>query len=86
MGDVFIWAAVDETTDYVGRFIVNILPGKLNTEVPSNPQLICSKVRDHTNHSNAARFVNDGFKMLWHIGVHEEKALIMYSDAEAYML
>jgi hypothetical protein len=64
MAYVFIWVAVDETTDYVGRFIVNILPGKLDTEVQSNPQSICSKVLGHANHSTVARFVNDGFKVL----------------------
>jgi hypothetical protein len=57
--DAFIWAAVDETTDSVNRFIVNPVAGKLATEVPSNPHLIRSEDLHHTSHSTVARFVND---------------------------
>jgi hypothetical protein len=63
IGDVFIWVAVDETTDYVGRSIANFVAGKLDAEVPCNPHLICSKVLLHTNRSTVARFVNDGLKL-----------------------
>jgi hypothetical protein len=79
---------VDETTDSVGRFIASLAGGNLHVdiEVPSNPHLICSKVLHHTNHSTVARFVNDGLKMLWPTGVHEEKVQILYSDAAAYVL
>jgi hypothetical protein len=76
---------VDEKIDPVGRFIANFLAVKLDIEVPSNPHLIFFKVLHHTNHSTAARFVNDVLKMLWYIRVHE-KVLILYSDAAAYML
>jgi hypothetical protein len=68
---------VDETTDPMA--------GKLDTEVPSNPHLICSKVLHHTNHSTVARFVYDGLKVLWPIGV-KEKLLILYADAATHML
>jgi hypothetical protein len=78
--------AVDETTHSVGRFIANLVAGKLYNEVPSNPHLISSKVLHHTNYSTAARFVNDGLTALWPIGVHKEKVLILYSNAAAYML
>jgi hypothetical protein len=63
IGDAFIWVAVDKT-DSMGCFITNLVAGKLDIEVPSNPHLICSKVLHHTNHSAIARFVNDGLKML----------------------
>jgi hypothetical protein len=86
IGDAFIWVVVDETTDCVCRFIANLVAGKLDTEVPSNPHLVCSKVLHHSNHSTVARFVNDGPKLLWPARVHEEKVLILYSDAAAYML
>jgi hypothetical protein len=36
--------AVEETTDSVGRFFVNLLARKLDIEVSSNPHLICSEV------------------------------------------
>jgi hypothetical protein len=75
IGDAFIWVAVDETMDSVGRFIANIVAGKLDTEVPSNPHLICSQVLYHKNHHTVARFMNDKIKVLWPTGVHEEKVL-----------
>jgi hypothetical protein len=84
IGDAFIWVAMDETTDSVGRFSPNLVARKLDTEVPSNPHLICFKVMHHTNHSTAARFVNDGLKLLWPTGVHE-KVLILYSDDAAHI-
>jgi hypothetical protein len=40
----------------------------------------------HTNHSTVARFVNDGLKVLWPQSVQEEKVLVLYLDATAYML
>jgi hypothetical protein len=73
-----------ETTDPVGRFIANLVAGKLDIEVPSNPHLIHSTVLHHTNHFTVARLVNDRLKVLWPT-VHE-KVLILYSDAAAYML
>jgi hypothetical protein len=42
IGGAFIWVAVDETTDFVGCFIANLVGGKLYIEVSSNPYLICS--------------------------------------------
>jgi hypothetical protein len=80
-----MWVAVDETTDSVGHFIANLVAGKLDIEVPSNPYLICSKVLHHTNHSTVARFVNDGLEFLWPTGVHE-KLLILCPDVAASML
>jgi hypothetical protein len=56
-GDAFIWVAVDETTDSVGRFLANLVASKLDIAVPSKPHLICSKVLHHTNHSTVTRFV-----------------------------
>jgi hypothetical protein len=81
-----MWVAVEETMDSMGRFIMNLVAGKLDIEVPSNPHLICSKVLHHTSHSTIARFVNDRLKVLWPTGVHEEKVLILYSNGVAYVL
>jgi hypothetical protein len=64
---------VDETTDSVGRFIANLVTGKLDIEVPSNPHLICSKVLHRTNHSTVVKFVIGGLN-----GVLEEKVRILY--------
>jgi hypothetical protein len=85
IGDALIWV-VNETTDPMGCFIMSLVAGKLDTEVPSNPHLFYSEVLHHTYHSTVARFVNDGLKVLWPTGIREEKVLILFSDAVAYML
>jgi hypothetical protein len=59
---------VDETTDSMDHFIANLVAGKFDIEVPSNPHLICSKVLHRTNRSTLAKFV-DG---LWPTGVREK--------------
>ena len=82
-----IWIAVDETTDVCGRFIANLVVGKLDGEEPSKPILISCKVLERTNHSTVARFVNDSLKVLWPEGIQEEEeeVLVMYSDAASYI-
>jgi hypothetical protein len=88
IGDAFtcIWVAADETIDPVDRFITNLVAGKLDIEVPPNPDLTCYKVLYYTYHSTVAIFVNNGLKLFWPTGIHEERALIFYSDAAANML
>jgi hypothetical protein len=41
IGDASIQVAVDKTMESVGCFIENLVAGKLDTEVPFNPHLIC---------------------------------------------
>jgi hypothetical protein len=89
VGDAIIWVAVDEKTDSMGRFFANLVAGKLDIEVPSNPHLIFSKVLHHKNHSTVALFVNDGLKVMWLAGVLEETVVIFvfrrcYIYAESY--
>jgi hypothetical protein len=84
-GDSYIWVAVDGTTDALGRFVANLIIGKLDPEAPCRSFLTFSKVLKHMNHSTVARFVNDGMKVLWPHSVQEEKVLVLYSDTAAYM-
>lgn len=86
VGVSHIWLAVDETTDTLGRYVANLVVGKLDPDSPSRSFLISSKVLEKTNHSTVARFVNDGLKVLWPESVPAEKVLVMCSDAAAYML
>jgi hypothetical protein len=49
-----MWVAMDETTDSMCHFVIKLVAGKLDTEVPSNPHFICSIVLDCTNHFTVA--------------------------------
>nr|CAD7198107.1 unnamed protein product [Timema douglasi] len=42
--DSYFWASVDETTDRCGRYIANIVVGKLGSRGPSSPHLIAPRV------------------------------------------
>jgi hypothetical protein len=77
---------VDEKTDALGRFVANLIVGKLDPEAHSKSFVIFSKVFENTNHSAVARFVKDGLKVMWPHSVQEEKMLVSYSDAADYML
>jgi hypothetical protein len=72
IGGAFIWIVVDETTDSVDPFFANLLAGKLDFEVPSNPHLACYKVLYHVHNSTVARFMNERLKLLWPTGIHGE--------------
>nr|CAD7406923.1 unnamed protein product [Timema poppensis] len=51
IGDSYFWASVDETTDRCGRYIANIVVGKLDSTGPSSPRLIASRVLEVANSS-----------------------------------
>jgi hypothetical protein len=86
IGDAFIMVAMDEMTDSVGPFIANLVAGKLDIEVPSNSHFICSKFCT----IQIIPFLQDlrmmDLRVLWPTGFYEEKVLILYLDAAAYIL
>jgi len=86
IGDSNIWFTVDETTDLKGRYIANLLVGVLKNDMPTQPYLISFKELDKTNHSTVSRFINNSLKTLWPLGGHDEKVLLMLSDAAPYMV
>ena len=87
IGNNYIWIAIDETTDDCGRYIANLIVGKL-CEEPGKPHLLTSKLLERTNHSTVARFVNDSLNFLWQNSsdTHEEKLRLILSDSAAYMI
>lgn len=85
IGENFIWTSVDETTDAAGRYIANLVVGKLNENGPGKPHLIASQELSEVNHSSIARFVNNGIRKLWPDGM-EDKVLLLTTDAAAYMI
>ncbi len=80
-----IWVSVDETTDAVGRYVANVLAGKLNSEEYSKPYLINSRFLDKTNSDAIARLVNDSIKSLWP-NFDENLFKLLLTDAAPYMV
>jgi hypothetical protein len=55
----YIWISVDETTDVKGRYIANMIVGKLTQEEAGNSHLLASKELEKTNHKTIVNFVDD---------------------------
>lgn len=80
--DSYLWISFDETTDSLGRYIANLIVGKLDPESPSKPHLIYTKELSRTNQETVAHFVNNGLKIL---NPDESKVLLAVTDAASYM-
>ena len=81
-----IWVSIDETTDVEGRYIANVIVGKLSSLSPSVPYLLNCEVLEKCNHASIARFFNDSMSLLWPSGVLNENVLLFLSDAAPYMV
>jgi hypothetical protein len=55
----YIWISVDETTDVKGRYIANMIVGKLTQEEAGNSHLLAPKELEKTNHKTIVNFVDD---------------------------
>ena len=55
-----IWIALDETTNYNGQYVANIVVGKLSVEAAGTPHLLASKILEKTNNvTTEAPFINE---------------------------
>ncbi|XP_023215156.1 uncharacterized protein LOC111617975 [Centruroides sculpturatus] len=81
--DSYLWFSVDETTDSLGRYVANLIVGKLDADGPSRAYLIYTKQLTKTNHETVAHFVNNGLKI---INPDEDKVLVAVTDAASYMV
>ena len=80
-----IWVSIDETMDAAGRYVANVVIGKLVTDTPSRPFLLTTEVLEHTNHHTIAKLFNDALMLLWPAGIKHDNGLLLVCDAAAYM-
>lgn len=87
IGDNYVYIIVDETTDACGRYIANLMIGKLSEEEPGKAYLIAVKELEKTNNLTVTRFIQETLTNFWLPNpVPTEKILILLSDAASYML
>nr|CAD7577030.1 unnamed protein product [Timema californicum] len=72
IGDSYFWASDDETTDRCGRYIANIVVGKLDSRGTSSPHLIASRVLEVDNSSTIARVIQT-FDEEYAVSIREAK-------------
>ncbi|KAF6199647.1 hypothetical protein GE061_005945 [Apolygus lucorum] len=82
-----IWCSVDETTDWLGRNMVNVIVGKLSGKSASKGRLIHVAVVDKTNASMILQCVQEGLRILWKGAPGTTGRLKLFvTDCAAYML
>lgn len=79
-----IWVSIDESTDEDGRYVGNVIVGKLSSE-PCNSFLLNCEQLDKCNHKTIAKLFNDSMNLLWPEGVKYENVFLFLSDAAPYM-
>ncbi|XP_068081700.1 uncharacterized protein [Anabrus simplex] len=83
-----IWLSTDETTDSCGRYMANVIIGKLSASKPGKGHLILCRELDVTNHGTIVRTVQAALRLLWPTFSDEEvnKVLALVTDAAPYMI
>ncbi|XP_049868037.1 uncharacterized protein LOC126378420 [Pectinophora gossypiella] len=86
--DEKIWISLDETTDFLGRYVVHFLVKPLNSTASKKVYLIACKVLENINGKTISQFVIDCLKNLWGDSYEDkvESVLLLCTDSVAYML
>jgi hypothetical protein len=63
--DNFLWVSIEESQDYEGRFITNIIVGSLYKNKQSTPYLLAVKQFETTNSSAVSDFFIFSMNLLW---------------------
>ncbi|KAK4884465.1 hypothetical protein RN001_000736 [Aquatica leii] len=72
IGEHDVCVIVDETTDFTGRYVANLIVSKLSCHEAGSPYLLASKSLERTNHLTVSRFVNESLAPL-RVQVYREK-------------
>jgi len=59
-----IWVSIDETTDSLGRFVVNVIIGTLETDSSEQSFLLNSEILTKVNHSTIAKIFDNSMHNL----------------------
>lgn len=88
IGDSNIWLTVDEATDPLGRYIANIVVGKLDENKENcKGHLIHVAQLEKTNSSTIVQAVQEALRILWRGAPNtSERLLLIVTDSVAYML
>lgn len=87
IGGNSMYIVVDETSDACGRYIVNLMIGKLTEDEPGKAYLIAVKEVEKTNNLTVTRFIQETLTHFFLPNpVPTEKILVLLSDAAPYMI
>lgn len=87
IGDSRIWLSVDEATDSLGRYIANVVVGKLDPDNVQKGYLIYVAQLEKTNASTIVQTVQEALRILWQGAPNTAgRLLLLVTDSVAYML
>lgn len=80
--------SLDETTDFLGRYIVHFLVTPLNENFSNRPYLIACKMLEKVNGQTISNFVIECLQNIWQDNYERkvDNVLVLCTDSVAYML
>lgn len=83
-----LWISLDETTDFLGRYVVHFLVKPLSENVSGRIYMLTCKTLDVVNGHSVSEFVIQCLKNLWgdQFDSKVQDVLILCTDSVAYML
>lgn len=83
-----LWISLDETTDFLGRHVVNFLVKPLNSLNIKKPYLIACKMLEKVNGRTISNFVIECLEHMWgeSCDTNVGNVLVLCTDSVAYML
>lgn len=85
IGNSKIWVSIDETTDSCGRYVANVIVGKLSEERASPSHLLMCETLQRTNSTTIAQLFCRAMTFLWRGDIQHDRVLVFVTDAAAYM-
>ncbi|KAL1463851.1 hypothetical protein WDU94_015551 [Cyamophila willieti] len=87
IGNSRIWISIDEATDSLGRYIANVIVGKLDGNKAQKGHLIHVAQLDKTNGDTIVQTVQEALRILWQGAPNTvDRFLLLVTDSVAYML
>lgn len=83
-----LWISLDETTDFLGRYIVNFIIKPLHPENFTRSYLLACKMLTVVNGQTISQFVLDCLENLWQDSFESkvDNVLVLCTDSVAYMI
>lgn len=85
LGDSSLWFGTDETTDSQGRYVVNVIAGKMDPTQYHSPYLVECSFVEKADAATVARLVMDTLRFI-NPNFHASQFKLFVSDAAPYMI
>jgi hypothetical protein len=85
LSDFPIYLIIDETTDRLNRYVVNVLVGRLDGD-KSKPMLVSTQFVEETNYKSIQQCFLDALNIIWPKKINYDKVWLVVTDQASYML